>query len=186
MEETILISYLNDFIFCPVSIYFHKLYGNLDKSIYQSTDQINGTYAHKAIDNHTYSSRKNILQGIDIYIEEFGIQGKIDVFDVESGVLTERKNKIKEIYDGYIFQLYAQYYGLSEMGYIVKKIRFHSVIDNKNYDVKLPNEDKEMDTKFRNLINRIREFDIEKFIQTNTKKCERCIYEPSCDRSNLC
>lgn len=186
MEETILISYLNDFIFCPVSIYFHKLYGNLNKSIYQSTDQINGTYAHKTIDNHTYSSRKNILQGIDIYIEEFGIQGKIDVFDVESGVLTERKNKIKEIYDGYIFQLYAQYYGLSEMGYTVKKIRFHSVIDNRNYDVKLPNEDKEMDTKFRNLINGIREFDIEKFIQTNIKKCERCIYEPSCDRSNLC
>ena len=83
MEETILISYLNDFIFCPVSIYFHKLYGKLDKSLYQETYQINGTYAHKTIDTHTYSSRKDILQGIDIYTDEFKIQGKIDVFDVK-------------------------------------------------------------------------------------------------------
>ena len=30
MEDLILISNLNDFIFCPVSIYFHKLYGNQD------------------------------------------------------------------------------------------------------------------------------------------------------------
>lgn len=186
MEETILISYLNDFIFCPVSIYFHKLYGNLDKGLYQSTDQINGTYAHKAIDNHKYSSRKNILQGIDIYTEEFKIQGKIDIFDTKSGVLTERKNKIREIYDGYIFQLYAQYYGLTEMGYIVNKIRFHSIADNKNYNIPLPYENKEMDNKFRKLIKEMHEFDMENFEQTNIKKCERCIYEPSCDRSNLC
>ena len=53
MEETILISYLNDFIFCPISIYFHKLYGKLNKTLYQSEDQINGTNAHKAIDNKT-------------------------------------------------------------------------------------------------------------------------------------
>ena len=67
MAETILISYLNDFIFCPISIYFHKLYGKLNKTLYQSEDQINGTNTHKAIDNKTYSSRKNILQGLDIY-----------------------------------------------------------------------------------------------------------------------
>lgn len=186
MEETILISYLNDFIFCPVSIYFHKLYGNLDKNIYQSKDQIDGTYAHKTIDTGTYSSRKNILQGIDIYTEEFRIQGKIDTFDIKVGVLTERKNKIKEIYDGYIFQLYAQYYALTEMGYTVNKMRFHSIIDNKNYEVKIPKEDIEMDNKFRNLIKEMREFNIEEFEQTNIKKCERCIYEPSCDRSKLC
>ena len=83
MEETILISYLNDFIFCPVSIYFHKLYGNLDKSLYQEAVKINVTYAHKAIDTHKYSTKKDILQGIDIYSEEFKIQGKIDIFDVK-------------------------------------------------------------------------------------------------------
>lgn len=186
MEETILISYLNDFIFCPVSIFFHKLYGNLDKNIYQSTYQVNGTNAHKSIDKHTYSSRKNILQGIDIYSSEFGIEGKIDLFDTKTGVLTERKYKINEIYDGYIFQLFAQYYALTEMGYIVNKMRFHSISDNKNYEIKTPKDNPEMDSKFRKLIKDIHNFDIEKFSQTNRKKCEKCIYEPSCDRSKKC
>lgn len=186
MEETILISYLNDFIFCPISIYFHNLYGDLDKNIYSAEFQINGLNAHKAIDAKTYSTRKNILQGENVYTKEFNIIGKIDVFDIDKGILTERKNKITTIYDGYIFQLYAQYYALTEMGYKVNKIRFHSIKDNKNYDIKLPFEDKETDIKFRNLIKEIRSFNIENFKQTNIKKCQNCIYEPSCDRSLLC
>ena len=60
-ENYILISQLNDFTFCPVSIYFHTLYGDLDKTLYQRAEQINGTYAHKAIDSGQYSSRKNVL-----------------------------------------------------------------------------------------------------------------------------
>ena len=40
------ISYLNDFIFCPLSIYFHQLYGRTEECLYQCTDQING----KAVD----------------------------------------------------------------------------------------------------------------------------------------
>ena len=186
MEETILISYLNDFIFCPASIYFHKLYGGMEKSLYQREYQINGSNAHKTIENKTYSSSTSILQGIDIYVEEFKIIGKIDLFDIKKQVLTERKNKIVEIYDGYVFQAYAQYYGLTEMGYNVKKIKLYSMSDNKNYEIKLPTEDKIMDDKFRKLIKDINKFDIEKFEQSNRKKCEKCIYEPSCDRSMLC
>ncbi len=186
MEETILISYLNDFIFCPISIYFHKLYGKLDKNIYQTTSQINGTDAHKAIDNKNYSSRKNVLQGIDVFSSKFNIQGKIDIFDVTTGKLTERKNTVLKIYDGYIFQLYAQYYGLIEMGYEVKQLVIHSMTDNKNYNIKLPEEDKIMKTKFENLIDEIKKFNIESFIQNNAEKCKKCIYEPACDRSCLC
>lgn len=186
MEETILISYLNDFIFCPVSIYFHKLYGAMDKTLYQSSFQIDGTNAHKAIDSKKYSTKKNVLQSINVYSEKYGFQGKIDVFDVNKGLLTERKNKIITIYDGYVFQIYAQYFGLTEMGYDVKKLRFHSLSDNKNYDVKLPKDDNEMLEKFENLIQEIRLFNMENFVQTNIKKCQKCIYEPSCDRSLLC
>ena len=75
MEEIILISYLNDFIFCPVSIYFHNLYGTLNKTLYQSHYQINGTNAHKSIDNKTYSDKKNVLQGTNVYCEKYGIEG---------------------------------------------------------------------------------------------------------------
>ena len=186
MEETIIISYLNDFIFCPISIYFHKLYGNLDRNLYQTEYQINGTNAHKAVDNKTYSTSKNILQGIDIYSHKYGIEGKIDIFNINKGELVERKNKIKQIYDGYVFQIYAQYYGLTEMGYKVKKLNLYSMSDNKKYNIKLPTEDLEMKIKFEKLIQNIHEFDIENFQQKNGEKCKTCIYEPACDRSLIC
>lgn len=186
MEEIIVLSYLNDFIFCPISIYFHKLYGNLNQGVYTSTPQLQGKHSHKAIDTKLYSCKKNILQGIDVYSDEFKIQGKIDVFNVDTATLTERKHKITYVYDGYIFQLYAQYYGLIELGYEVKKIRLYSSVDNKIYNIELPINDKTMDTKFRNLIDKIHKFDIENFTQTNIKKCQNCIYEPACDRSLIC
>lgn len=183
MEEIILISYLNDFIYCPVSIYFHKLYGNLEKKLYQSEYQINGTNAHEAIDNKTYSTRKNILQSIDVYSDTYKIEGKIDTFNTDTGELVERKNKISTIYDGYIFQIYAQYYGLIEMGYAVKKLSLYSMSDNKKYDVKLPDDDLKMKLKFEKLINDMHNFKIENYKQSNVEKCRKCIYEPVCDRS---
>ena len=186
MEEIILISYLNDFIFCPISIYFHKLYGTLDKTTYQSTYQVNGTNAHKSIDTKSYSDKKNILQSINVFTEEFGIMGKIDTFDVDKGLLVERKNKVVQIYDGYIFQVYAQYYALLEMGYKVEKIRIYSISDNKNFDIKLPCEDLEMDNKFKKLIIDMHNFKMDTFKQSNIEKCRKCIYEPSCDRSLIC
>lgn len=69
MDDLIIISNLNDFIFCPASIYFHKLYGSEDTIMYQSKAQLDGTKAHEKIDNGTYSTRKNILMAIDVYSE---------------------------------------------------------------------------------------------------------------------
>ncbi len=40
-EQTIAISQLNDFVFCPVSIYFHQLYYDTETTLYQSKPQIN-------------------------------------------------------------------------------------------------------------------------------------------------
>lgn len=185
MEESILISYLNDFIYCPVSIYFHKLYGNLETILYQNDYQINGTNAHKTIDTKTYSTKSNILQGICVYSSKYNIQGKIDVFDIEKGILIERKNYVSKIYDGFIFQVYAQYFGLIELGYDVKKIRIHSKKDNKNYNIEVPFKNKKMLEKFERLLKNIRDFDINSYNQDNISKCERCIYEPACDRSLL-
>jgi len=62
MESYIKLSTLNDFIFCPKSIYYHNLYDNYEKKLYQEEAQIAGTIAHEAVDNKTYSSRKDILQ----------------------------------------------------------------------------------------------------------------------------
>ena len=94
MEGYIPISYLNDFIFCPRSIYFHQLHGELSTRLYHDKPQIEGKAAHSAIEEKRYSTRKKILQGIDVYCEKYRICGKIDLFDTQKGILTERKKHI--------------------------------------------------------------------------------------------
>ena len=112
-ENPLIISQLNDFIFCPASIYFHSL-ENEENIMTQDSFQLNGTTAHKSSDSATYSTKKSVLQGIGIYCDKYNLSGKIDVFDSKTGVLIERKKKIKTIYDGYVFQIYAQYFALLE------------------------------------------------------------------------
>lgn len=185
MYEEILITQLNDFIFCPASIYFHMLYGDTNRMLFQSEKQINGTAAHEAIDNNTYSSRKNIYTGLDVYCEKYGLVGKIDMYDADRKVLMERKRTVKVIYDGYVFQVYAQYFALKEMGYEVNSIVIHSMTDNKNYPIPLPEQDKNMLEKFENTIKAMHEFNLENYKQDNKEKCKNCIYEPACDRGDL-
>lgn len=60
MDDVISISNLNDFIFCPASIYFHKLYGSEDNLMYQSSYQINGSKAHEAVDNARLSINQHV------------------------------------------------------------------------------------------------------------------------------
>lgn len=186
MESYIPISFLNDFIFCPRSIYFHQLYGGFDTHMYQQKPQIAGKAAHASIDGKTYSTRKDILQGVEIYCERYKICGKVDIFDIESGKLVERKRQIKTIYDGYVFQVYAQYYALCEMGYAVNSIVLHDLSHNKTYPIPLPHEDVEMQQKFEKLIEQINGFDMNDHSFTPLEaKCSNCIYSNLCDYS-LC
>lgn len=149
----------------------------------QDSYQLNGTAAHEKSDTGQYSSRKSILQGISVFSEKYNICGKIDTFDVDKGMLTERKKKIKTIYDGYIFQLYAQYFALTEMGYCVYKIRLYSMDDNKVYEQALPCDNHFMLEKFETLLEKINTFSFENFTQDNILKCQNCIYEPLCSYS---
>lgn len=185
MEQPILITWLNDYVFCPRSIYFHNLYGDTNRIAFQETDQINGTKAHEAIDSGTHSTRSDVLCGIDVYSERYGLIGKIDRFDRRSGVLTERKKRIKTVYDGYVFQLYGQFFALSEMGFSVRKLALYSMDDNRTYPVPLPQDDPVMHEKFERVIDGLRRFDVGAFRQENAQKCTRCIYEPLCDASLL-
>jgi len=182
METYIQISFLNDFIFCPVSIYWHQIYGGVSEQLYYDIPQIAGRAAHSAIDEKRYSTHKDVLQGINIYSAKYSLCGKIDIYDGEKHLLTERKKKIKTIYDGYIFQIYAQYFCLKEMGFDVKHLRFYSMDDNKIYPVKLPEEDMEMSHKFTTLIYAIQNFNVDTFIPENPLKCKNCIYCNLCDR----
>ncbi len=181
MEPYIPISFLNDFIFCPRSIYFHQLYSKSDERLYHTIDQSEGKAAHATVDSKTYTSAKKVLQTIEIYSQTYALGGKIDTFDQSSGVLTERKKRIKRIFDGYIYQLYAQYYCLVEMGYEVKSIRLYSMDDNKVYPIVLPKDDFKREQGFKMLLQQIRTFDLGAPFLVNPNKCFRCIYRYLCD-----
>lgn len=100
MDDIIIISNLNDFIFCPASIYFHKLYGSQDNLTYQSSYQINGSKAHESVDNSSYSTKKSIITALDVYSDKYKLSGKIDIYDMEKQLLIERKKHISKIYYG--------------------------------------------------------------------------------------
>lgn len=185
MENYISISFLNDFIFCPRSIYFHQIYKTFDTAIYHEDIQTKGRMAHQSIDNKKYSTKKDILQGLPIYSNTYSLCGKIDIFDKQKGVLTERKKQIKKIYDGFIFQIYAQYYCLTEMGYNVKKLCLYSLDNNKNYFIPLPKDNVKMDNKFKELLEQIHVFDLEREFHPNILKCQKCIYKNLCDYSPI-
>lgn len=91
MEDIILLTWLNDFIFCPISIYYHNIYGDSDRIAFQEDFQINGTAAHNSIEKGGYSTRKSVLCSMPVYSRKYGLLGKIDVFDTSRGKLVERK-----------------------------------------------------------------------------------------------
>lgn len=118
-------------------------------------------------------------------MRKYNLIGKIDLYDKTTHTLIERKKKVKRVYDGYIFQLYAQYFSMIEMGYKVEKLVIRSLDDNKKYPIPLPNEDLTMFNKFEKLIYDINRFEINGFQQNNIEKCKNCIYAPYCDKEIL-
>jgi len=179
MESYIQISKINDFIFCPRSVYLKMMYENFQKKTYQSHYQIAGTIAHTTIDKGVYSSAKRYIQSIEVYSDEYGIAGKIDVFDTKTNTLIERKKKINTIYDGHKYQLYAQMICLKEMGYSVDALKIHSLSDNKRYDISLPNEEEWK--KFEAVLDEMKNFSAKTAkVLNNSTKCARCIYKPLC------
>ena len=50
MDDYIQLSTLNDFIFCPYSIYLHSVYMESDGDLYKAAPQTKGTLAHQGVD----------------------------------------------------------------------------------------------------------------------------------------
>lgn len=176
MESYVCISYINDFLYCPVSIYLHSLFLNFDKSVYQQTPQIVGTMNHEAIDDGTYSSAKRFITSMEVYSSEYGLVGKLDIYDSKEKSIIERKTHIKSLHKGYRFQLYAQYFCLLEMGYEVKKLFLHSLKDNRRYSMPLPGIEETKE--FAKIIKDIKNFDIKDMKNHSCFYCESSIYEP--------
>lgn len=178
MESYLTITQMNDFIFCPRSIQFHDfLRENRSPEIFKETPQIQGLAAHSTIDSGS-PSRKQLL-GTTVYASKYRLLGKIDLFDLESGILTERKYSITAVYPGFRYQLYAQYFALTEMGYCVKKLRLYSCKDNRMYPVPLPGRTETAE--FEGILKKMREYQPEKDVSSpNPNKCRSCNYRHIC------
>ena len=80
------------------------------------------------------------------------------------------------------YQLYAQYFCLTEMGYEVEKLKLYSLDDNKVYEIPLPNEE-EIQT-FEALLEEYKRFDPRNSdFKPQLDKCQNCIYAELCNHS---
>lgn len=181
MEDYILISQLNDFIFCPYSIYLHNVYSEAEDEVYYATPQEKGRAAHETIDNRSYSTRQETITSMSIYSHELRIMGKIDIYKRDEARLIERKNQLKTIYQGQIYQLHAQYFCMVEMGYKIDYIEFYSMIDRKSYPQMIPNERDRYRLKL--FLDEFRNYDPSNEFVPNMNKCRYCIYSTLCDKT---
>lgn len=180
MEETLSMTNINDFLFCPRSLYYGNIFRrSLGQDAYQQVPQKTGLAAHETIDKGSYSTSKAAQTGTMVYCEKYGLIGRIDIYDGRTKTLTERKYSVSAIWEGFKMQLYAQYFALREMGVEVDTLRIHSLKDNKTYPVPLPTD--EDARRLEEILEQMRAFRLETPFFPNVKKCMRCIYNGLCD-----
>ncbi len=177
------ISTLNDFIFCPYSIYLHNVYSSTEEEVYHASPQVLGIDAHTSIDTHTYNAQKGDITSLFVCSNEFGLMGKIDVYKQDTKILIERKRELKKIYQGQIYQLYAQYFCMKEMGYDIVGLALYSMVDNKTHVIDIPTT--EQTEEFRLFLKKIRQYNLTDPIDININKCQRCVYCNLCDKINI-
>lgn len=180
MEDYISISTLNDFIFCPYSIYLHNVYMDTDEGLYHATPQTKGRIAHESIDTKKASNRADDLQSLAVVSEEFGLMGKIDIYKGKEHKLIERKYQLRNIYQGQIYQLWAQYLCMKEMGYEIESLAFYEVSTNKMIPIELPSDNQIAE--FKGFIDTYRNYDPSQPLHVNENKCKHCIYCNLCDK----
>ena len=129
------------------------------------------------------STRKSDIMSLPVYCDELGISGKIDLYKQDKRLLIERKNNLKHIFRGQIYQLWGQYFCLKEMGYEVEQLAFYEISTNKMIPVELPGEIGKQE-----LIGFIEQFKrynpASTTIQINPNKCTHCIYCNLCDKTD--
>lgn len=93
METFLPITYLNDFVFCPYSIYLHQVFDNNSEIMYSAKPQQSGKASHAKIDavDQKKPERNTILKGTYVISNQLGIYGKIDTLYVKQQKLVESK-----------------------------------------------------------------------------------------------
>ena len=178
------ISTLNDFIFCPYSIYLHNVYMESDEMMFHAEPQTRGRISHTTIDHKTYSNRSNDIMSLPVYSENYGLMGKIDLYKKKEKLLIERKYQLKHIYQGQIYQLWAQMFCMLEMGYAVEHLSYYEISTNRMIPVALPTENDKQ--RFSTFLQQFRTFNpANTSFPINPNKCRHCIYCNLCEKTNI-
>lgn len=181
MHTLLPISYLNDFVFCPYSIYLHQVFEEGKEETYSAKPQQQGRSAHENIDHGIRKDR--YLQAAYVICEELGIYGRIDRYEFTSNSLIERKRTVHKLYRGFYYQVWAQYYGMIEMGYQVDQIIVESVTDKRRTSIPIPTIAQQQE--LQQHIERIRSYDpLNHRFMVNINKCKHCIYAALCDKTH--
>lgn len=185
MTDTLIpISLIGNYLYCPYSIYLHNVYMETDDSVYKAEHLYKGSVVHRAVDEKRMDNRKEVLQAFPVFSERMGLVGKIDVFNVKTGELVERKTKVDRIYPRHIYQLWAQLFCLREMGYDVTKLSLYDYTANKKHDVKIPTVKDEED--FVSFIKAMRDYNpSEDVVDVHEQKCRYCIFTNMCDKTEV-
>ena len=90
-----------------------------DEGLYHATPQTKGRIAHLSVDDDTKPKKNNELVSLPVFSQRYSLMGKIDVYRINEKLLIERKYQLKQIFQGQIYQLWAQYFCMKEMGHDV-------------------------------------------------------------------
>lgn len=153
-----------------------------DEELVHATPQTQGKAAHEAIDEKKYSSRKDEITSLSVYSNELGVIGKIDLYKGKEKLLIERKYQLTTIYQGQIYQLWAQYFCMCEMGYEIEKLAFYAISTNKTFPIDVPTEENKKE--LQDFILQFKNYDPTQPIQVNSNKCTHCIYCNLCDKTD--
>ena len=155
---------------------------NTDESLYHAKPQVLGKLAHETIDKKRTSTKKDIIEAMAVFSEKYGLVGKIDIYKISEKTLIERKLHLKRIFQGQIYQLWAQMFCLEEMGYPVDKLFFSEISTKKFIPIKKPTEQDL--SLFVSFLDSFRNYDPSKQITSIAAKCFHCIYSNLCDKTN--
>jgi len=178
MEHYLAITTLNDFIFCPYSIYLHQIYKKSNENVYHSKFQSKGKRLHNFIDNN---QDKNSWKHAFVYSNKLKIYGKIDDYNPASKELIEYKSTIAIAFKGYYYQIWAQYLCLLEMNVTVKKIAFYDFNKQEKIPLEIPSEENIKELK--NHILKVQFYNFNSPINVNPNKCKHCIYHNLCEKA---
>lgn len=182
-NDFIAISTLNDFIFCPYSIYLHNVFEGTDEDVFYALPQFKGKEAHSSVDSKSNSLGCRVIESLSVQSLKFGLFGKIDLFFLETGELVERKNILKKIFTGQVYQLWAQCICMQEMGYAVKSLSFYEITTRKRTSIKIPDTSDLL--QFSHFLDEYKSVNLRSYKPKNANKCSHCIYCALCDKSTF-